>query len=252
MSVVLATVYFQRPGAESYLPQLQRWVKHIEQNWTCHPEKHVMIATDTETNLEQVPIRMGQQFLAYFAMNLEQSPYLETMRPNYWMDRKEAIVLALVKKLGESNTPFLIVDLDTVFRVDVIPHFQHALSQGRGRYWAMCEDCCERTVRNELGHSVPERNAGVMWFGNPEGNLAIHDDYVREFERLKHLYGDSVILGQKVWSSIHSQAKHGTLLPKPYNWSHRWGDNSDAYISHFHGPAGKRKMELNGSRSISD
>ena len=158
------------------------------------------------------------------SLHVDTTAFSQVMRGHRW-DRKGAIVAAAVQYLGR----VLVCDLDAFIQRDPEP----VLATLPTVPLMTRKDGWQRTVRVG-GTTAEQRQAGVMWFGDPYDRVKLAGYYRTAFGALDGEHAQDEWREQLAWSLVANWT--GTHeLPKALNCSHHDVDVAKACIVHEHG-----------------
>ena len=162
------------------------------------------------------------------------------IRPGMAFDLHGSLICHAARFLG----PCVVMDTDCLLLRDPTEAFARFPS---GATLGMAPDCGSRKVR-VLEGDVPERNGGVLYFGEatPNERERLVWEYHNVFAELMLSCASDPILEQLVWSVVwHRLAYDGKAhdIPRALNHSHRWGMNPGVIIRHEHGSVKWHRVE---------
>lgn len=220
-----------------------KWVKMLN-IWLTH-HRHadcalpVVVLTDMDTVL---PAFEGNVTGLRFDPRMTRA----LLRDGQPFDIHGSLIVQAIRFLG----PVVFMDSDALLMRDPTDDFrrfpQHALI-------GMAPDAGGRVV-NVLEGAVPERNGGVLYFGDstPYDRETLIAAYHDTFAELADAHPANPLLEQMVWSVVWhrvGQARAGDAfdIPRRFNSSHLWGMDPGVVVRHEHGNV--KWMRLNGGQS---
>jgi hypothetical protein len=195
-----------------------RWYRLLEHWFECHAA--------SRTNVPAVVITDELTLRGYPTLTVDTFELGKAMRGHPW-DRKGAIIVAASQFLGR----FLVCDLDAFIQRDPEPE----LAKLGSHVLATTPDGWKREVcyvGNVL--SVRQRQAGVMWFGEPRNRPELQRLYLKAFDAVGRDFEKDDWREQLAWSLVAAQTGLHEL-PKTLNCSHIDSDAPGACIVHEHG-----------------
>lgn len=209
--------------AVPYFGNDPRWLKLLDHWFECYAASRTkvpaIIISDEKVN-------------GFPSLRVDTTPFQGVMRGHPW-DRKGAIVAASLQYLGR----VLVCDIDAFIQHDPEPVMERLQSVPL----ATRKDGWQRSI-SVGGTTVEQRQAGVMWFGDPYDRVKLAGFYRTAFgaQRGEPTQGDDW-REQFAWSLVASWTGLHEL-PMTLNHSHHLPGAADACIVHEHGETKWRRI----------